>query len=437
MKRCCSLWVVAALLWGTVGCAPGAGPSDQGTRPPVASTEQPSPVSGADPMPESLPPEESGENTEVPNAGTEPPLSRFPEQRITLMAVGDVMVHDEQLEAALLPDQVSYDFSPSFSHVAPIFQEADWVVGNLETTLAGRDMRFSGYPMFNSPDSLADTLKQIGFTAMTTANNHSMDRKEPGVLRTIEQLDRVGMLHTGTFRDETSRNQPLILTKDDFTMAVLAYTYGTNGIPIPQGKDYLVNLIDHELIKQDIARARETGADLVTVALHFGNEYQRMPSPKQKETAALCIQYGADLVLGAHPHVLQPYEWKTVTLENGQTHTGFIAYSLGNFISAQRREYKDVGAILKLTLFKGENGEAHVEQAEWIPTYVHYYRKNGKRQYVIYPVSQTLAAVQQGQKDPVLTKEVLAYLNRLDKEIQIHLDSLEKRKEKEKEKEAS
>lgn len=421
-----------ALAWGVWGCAPSTGTPHPPAAvapsvPTSAATPAASPVTSDTEAGREPPPAEGGPLPSAERAGGhEPPPSRFPEQRITLMAVGDIMVHDEQLEAARLPDGSNYDFAPFFNQVAPIFQEADWLIGNLETTLAGAELKYTGYPMFNSPDSLADTLKQLGFTALTTANNHSLDRREAGVLRTIEALDRAGIQHTGTFRDEASRNQPLLLTKDGFTLALIAYTYGTNGIPIPKGKPYLVNLIDPALIKADIARAREAGVDLVAVALHFGNEYQRQPSAAQREIAGLCIQYGADLVLGAHPHVVQPYEWKTVTLESGMSHNGLIAYSLGNFISAQRRDYKDVGVILKLTLHKGENGEASLEEAEWIPTYVHYYRKNGKRQYVIYPVSLTLAAVQQGQKDPALTKEVLNTLHRLEKEMKLHLDSLQK-----------
>jgi poly-gamma-glutamate capsule biosynthesis protein CapA/YwtB (metallophosphatase superfamily) len=356
---------------------------------------------------------------------TPPPVkeeeSRFPETRVSVMAVGDIMVHDQQLEGAWNAANKSYDFLPSFQHVQPLFQEADWVIGNLETTLTGQEARYSGYPMFNSPESLAKTLIDVGFTAVSTANNHSLDRKEKGVLGTIEHLDQVGLLHTGTFRSPQERDEPLMLSKDGLTMGMLSYSYGTNGIPIPEGKSYLVNLIDPALIKKDIARAREKGADLVAVSLHFGDEYKRMPNAFQKQIAEQCLQFGADLILGHHPHVVQPFEWKTVTLEDGQQHKGLIAYSLGNFISAQRWDYKDVGAILKLTLYKGENGEASIENAEMIPTYVYYSKKNGKRSYVIYPVPQTLAKLQNGAKDVNVSKEAIQYMKQLNEEIPVHV----------------
>lgn len=408
--RCGALSIVLALAM-VAGCVP---PNTQLKEP---NTVHPPPV---------LPPATIAPVTEQvshePSPAPEEAASRFPETRVSVMAVGDIMVHDQQLEGAWNAADQSYDFLPSFVHVQPLFQEADWVIGNLETTLTGREARYSGYPMFNTPESLAQTLLDVGFTAVSTANNHSLDRKEAGVLKTIEHLDQVGLLHTGTFRNPQERDEPLMLSKDGLSLALLSYTYGTNGIPIPEGKPYLVNLIDHELMKKDIARAREKGADLVAVALHFGDEYKRLPNAFQKQTAESALQYGADLILGAHPHVVQPYEWKTVTLADGQVHKGLIAYSLGNFISSQRWDYKDVGAILKLTLHKGENGEASIEHAEMIPTYVYFSRKNGKRSYVIYPVPQTLEKLKNGEKDVHVSKEAIQYMNRLQQEIPVHVN---------------
>ena len=421
-----SLALVTALCATLVSaCTPPFVKTEQGGSPQQANAAQESkapveqppaqiPVSAKPPASSAdLPPERS------PFEGGAYP-SRFPEERVTLMAVGDIMVHDQQLEAAWSPQTKSYDFHPSFVHVKPLFQEADWVIGNLETTLAGSEARYSGYPMFNSPESLATVLKEIGVTAVSTANNHSLDRKEQGVLQTIAHLDEAGILHTGTFRSAEERSQPLLLQKGNVTLALLSYTYGTNGIPIPEGKPYLVNLIDPTLIKQDIEAARNMGADLVAVALHFGEEYSRLPNEKQKQTAELCLQYGADLILGSHPHVVQPYEWKTVIREDGTEHKGLIAYSLGNFISAQRWDYKDVGAILKLTLYKGGKGEAAIESVELIPTYVYFYRKDGKRNYVIYPVPQTLEKWDRGERDPYLSQEALAYMRQLAKELPVH-----------------
>ncbi|MGG1661718.1 CapA family protein [Brevibacillus sp. NRS-1366] len=423
MKKKWCLWVVVLAL----GCTSAAGCVQ-----PVAKQEMPytAPAPNVIPTDPALPSPlaQQIEDSTKASVGEKPallvePSSRFPEQRITVMAVGDIMVHQEQMDAAWNEATKTYDFRPFFTNVEPLFRQADWIIGNLETTMSGSGAKYSGYPMFNSPEILASTLKEVGFTAVSTANNHSLDRKEQGVRQTIKYLDEAGILHTGTFASPEERDEPLLLHKDGFTLGLLSYTYGTNGIPIPQGKDYLINLISPELIKKDIARAREKGADLVAVALHFGEEYQRLPNDAQKKTAELCLLYGADLILGAHPHVVQPYEWKTVKLEDGSEHTGLITYSLGNFISAQRWDYKDVGTILKLTLHKSESGEASIEDAEMIPTYVHFYRKNGKRHYVIYPVPQTLAKLQNKEKDPTLTKEAINYMIRLQKEMPVHVDT--------------
>lgn len=368
--------------------------------------------------------EVSAQQEATPASSTPPPpVVPAVDQRITLMTVGDIMVHDEQLEAAWNAKSKTYQFQPFFAKVQPILKQGDLVIGNLETTLAGADMRFSGYPQFNSPDSLATTLKQAGFTALTTANNHSLDRREKGVIRTLDALKRAGLPSTGTFRSPQERLQPLILEKKGIKLALLAYSYGTNGIPLPKGKPYLVNLIQPALIKQDIARAKQAGADFVAIALHFGNEYQRMPSDFQRKTARQCLIDGADFIIGHHPHVVQPYEWQTVTLPGGKVKKGLILYSLGNFISAQRSDYKDIGAIAKITLLKDKNGTALVENAEIIPTYVHYYRQAGKRNYVIYPIAQTLQAKGK-QNDPQLTLQLYRLLERYNKEMSVHVNKL-------------
>lgn len=360
---------------------------------------------------------------DIPPNSNETYVPPMMDQRITLMAVGDIMVHQEELEAAWDSQRKIYNFQPFFVRVAPLFKEADLVIGNLETTLAGQSAKYTGYPQFNSPESLAATLKQIGFTAVTTANNHSLDRREAGVASTIAFLDQAGLQHTGTFRNAEERDQPLLLEKNGIKLALLSYSYGTNGIAIPEGKAYLVNLIQPFLIQKDIAAARAQGADLVAVALHFGAEYQRMPNDWQKKIADQCILYGADLIVGAHPHVLQPYEWRTVSLGDGTKRTGFVLYSLGNFISAQRRDYKDIGAIAKLKILKRITGETLLEGVEMIPTYVHYYRAQGKRHYVIYPLSQTIAASTMG-KDPLLSKQIYQAMNKIYRETLAHLASL-------------
>ena len=200
-------------------------------------------------------------------------------RKVTVMAVGDIMMHGSNIRCGYDHKTKTYDFSPYFEHVTPVFKDADWVLGNLETRLAGKDARYTGYPLFNAPDELASALKKTGFTMVTTANNHCLDRRKAGVIATNRVLDKAGLLHTGSFESQKDHDRVRILKKNGLKMAVLAYTYGTNGLPIPKGDDYLVNLIDFTRIKEDLVRAKAKRPDFIACAIHFGNEYARKAQP--------------------------------------------------------------------------------------------------------------------------------------------------------------
>ena len=185
-------------------------------------------------------------------------------------------------------------------------------------------------------------------------------------------------------------------------MALLAYTYGTNGIPIPSKKDYLVALIDKQRISKDIAKARQMGADIVTVALHFGTEYRRTPDKNQKKWVLHCLQAGADIVLGSHPHVVQPYEVFELTEKSGKKRKAIAIYSLGNFISNQRQKYRALGLILNIRVRKTwPEGATSIVGVSALPTWVHRYQQGAKRRYRILPLERTLAS----KNDPLLTRD--------------------------------
>jgi poly-gamma-glutamate capsule biosynthesis protein CapA/YwtB (metallophosphatase superfamily) len=263
--------------------------------------------------------------------------------RLSLLFVGDIMQHDSNIAAAYNPVSKRYDYSACFEYVAPIVRAADLAIGNLELTLAGSP--YKGYPQFSAPDALAIELKRIGFDVLVTANNHSLDRRKKGVERTVRVLDSLQLLHTGTFIDSTVRanTYPLVIESNGFKLSVLNYTYGTNGIPVT--KPTIVNLIDTVQIKLDLAQARAQKTDAIIVFMHWGDEYQSLPNSMQKKLAKLLFREGAKLVIGAHPHVLQPMEWNK---ERDQ----LVAYSLGNFISGQRPRYRDGGAMVWVDLQK-------------------------------------------------------------------------------------
>jgi poly-gamma-glutamate capsule biosynthesis protein CapA/YwtB (metallophosphatase superfamily) len=204
---------------------------------------------------------------------------------------------------------------------------------------------YKGYPQFSAPDALAFALRDAGMDVLVTANNHSVDRGRKGVDRTIQLLDSAGILHTGTFRDTVDRmnDYPMLLEKNGVKLALLNYTYGTNGIPVT--KPNVVNLIDTAVIRKDMVKAKEANPDLIVVFTHWGLEYQSQPSKEQKRLTEFCFQLGAHVVMGSHPHVIQPMEWRK---EKNQ----LVVYSLGNFVSGQRDRYKNGGAMVRMDFSK-------------------------------------------------------------------------------------
>lgn len=302
--------------------------------------------------------------------------------KISFSAVGDLMCHSVQYKYA--KKDSGYDFSENFEIIKDFFHASDFTIGNLETVLAGNEKGYSGYPLFNSPDEYLYAIKDAGFDFLVTANNHSLDKGKKGLLRTINKIREVELSHTGTFKSINERDSIIVINKNGISFTLLAYSYGTNGIPIPKGEDFLINLIDTTLIKSDISKAKQNNIDLIIVYFHFGNEYQREPSAYQKNIVKQTIKYGADIIIGSHPHVPQQLEYfKT---NNRKLDSGFVAYSLGNFISNQRWRYSDGGPILNFTIGKDfVRDSLFLEDVTIIPTWVFKGNRNGNLDYVILP----------------------------------------------------
>jgi poly-gamma-glutamate synthesis protein (capsule biosynthesis protein) len=314
--------------------------------------------------------------------------------RVSLAVVGDIVMHMPQVEAALLPGG-GYDFKDVFKEVKPIIEQADIALCNFETTISTPQRGYSGYPCFKSPEAILEALKFAGFDVATTANNHAFDAGEFGVVNTCDKLDQYGLLHTGRARSAEERDKVLMVSANQIKIAVVAYTYGTNGMEGAIRKDrlpYMVNLwTDMEVVKKDIQKARKAGSDVVVACVHWGNEYVRKPDEVQKHAAAQFLEAGADIVFGSHPHVLQPMERRTVTRE-GKDRDAFVIYSLGNFISNQRHEttrYTDSGIILNLEVIKDlDSGEVSLGQITYVPTWVDRYTSGGKFRYRVLPVGR-------------------------------------------------
>ncbi len=308
----------------TAGMWPPAGPG----RPPAPTPE------AASPPP---PPPEPGRTTATACRPQDP-------RGLTLMAVGDIMAHTPVTNSARQPDG-SYDFRPHFQYVRPLFQNADLVLGNLETPLAGG--AYSGYPLFNAPDDLAPSLRWAGFSALNLANNHSLDRGWKGLARTAEVVDDNGFLYLGAFRSAEDRAKPRLFSAGGVTVGLLGYTYGVNqgALKYPDRETWRLNVAAPDLMAADLSALQAAGADFTVVNIHFGEEYQRRPNARQLAVVDGLFEAGADLVIGHHPHVVQP---GLIRQEAGGGRAA--VFSLGNFISNQRDRYTDQGLMVTAQL---------------------------------------------------------------------------------------
>ncbi len=305
----------------------------------------------------------------------------FEDSSISLFFVGDLMGHQPMISAAKISDSNKYEYSHWFQYIKPFIENHDFAIANLEVVLGGEP--YTGYPQFSSPDSYADAAKKSGFDFMITANNHSLDRYKKGLERTIDVLDQLKIEHTGTFKDQKSRdeNYPFIKTLKNKKIAILNFTYGTNGLKVELPN--IVNEIDTVQIKKDIKKAKSLKADFILITIHWGSEYQRNYNASQSELAQWLCDEGADAIIGMHPHVVQPME--ILHPKYNKTKNIPVAYSLGNYVSNQRDRYKNGGIGVGLEL-KIKNGEIVFNDWNYLPFWVHL-GGNPKGYYVI-PVSE-------------------------------------------------
>ena len=281
--------------------------------------------------------------------------------------VGDIMAHKQQLETAETKDASgakSWNFTPQFRRVKPLFGDA-LVVGNLETTFSGPEKGYAGYPSFNTPDSLVDALNDLGVHVVTLANNHILDRGAEGARRTVRVLDRARIRWTGLGLDDVPRNDALLIERDGLRWAFLNYSYGSNRTLA--SSDVHLNVISESAVVQGMARARALNPDLIVACFHWGDEYRFVPSAAQRKAAETALAHGAHLVIGTHPHVLQPME---VRFGDG-AEARFIAWSLGNFVSFQRTLPRERSCILAVDVVKpSEGGRAQLVRVSVAPTRV-------------------------------------------------------------------
>lgn len=267
---------------------------------------------------------------------------------LTLVFAGDIMGHDDQITTAYDPATKTYNYETTFRYVKPYIEQADIAIGNLEVTLAGPP--YKGYPCFSSPDALGRAALDAGFDILLTANNHCLDRNKPGLERTINVLDTFPTIFTGTFKDQKQRDitYPLIIEKNNIRLAILNYTYATNGIEVQEPN--VVNYMNEKIIKEDVDKARLADPDYIIVTLHWGVEYERTENANQRKLAESLLNYGVDAVIGGHPHVVQPI--REYYYNEDSSNYNIVVYSLGNFVSNQRGRYKNGGILFEMKLMK-------------------------------------------------------------------------------------
>lgn len=321
-----------------------------------------------------------------------------------LSVVGDIMVHDYQYNEAYHSQTGEYDFMHNFQDMKKYFSGSDFIIGNFETTLGGPEKSPSDFPMFSTPDSFLNAVKDAGFNILTTANNHCMDTFQSGLERTLEKLDEYGIDHMGTYRSQEERDKILIKEANGIKFAFLSYTYGTNGIKVPE--PYLVNLLDEGLIQSDIQNAKEQGAEIIVVMPHMGIEYETQPREEFKRWADMMFQAGADIILASHPHVLQPMEYHEIENGDGTKRTGFVIYSLGNFISSQTTPPRNASIVLHIKVEKTNNEKPIIKDVSFVPIWTQFRGTDGKDHFVVRSVYEMLTLPKQEQNALLRQKDI-------------------------------
>ncbi|KPK83826.1 MAG: hypothetical protein AMS27_11805 [Bacteroides sp. SM23_62_1] len=322
--------------------------------------------------------------------------------RLRILFTGDIMGHDAQIAAAMDPDSGGYNYHSCFDYLKPFIEQADIAVGNLEVTFGGPP--YKGYPQFSSPDELGVALKETGFDILVNANNHALDRGKEGLERTITTLRQQSLIMTGSFESQYQRDlrYPLLVEKNNILLAILNYTYGTNSLEVSPPN--IVNYIDTSMIHDDIQKALAAEPDFLIACLHWGNEYEREENKSQEELAQFLFKEGVNVIIGSHPHVVQPV--RIYINEKDSMPSRLVVYSLGNFISNQRDRYRDGGIIFELELVK--TNKTSITGYTYLPVWVYKRDEDGKNLFRLIPANasdQVMELYNLSEEDRQLCKQ--------------------------------
>ncbi|MFV0589421.1 CapA family protein [Bacteroides reticulotermitis] len=341
---------------------------------------------------------------------TESALSSFSSDTLQLLFVGDLMQHQGQINAARTA--IGYDYSTCFEYVEKEIKQADFSIANLEVTLGGKP--YTGYPAFSAPDEFLSSIKAAGFNVLVTANNHSLDRGAKGLERTVQLLDSFQLAHTGVFinPEERERSVPLILEKKGFRIALLNYTYGTNGIVVTPPN--IVNYIDTAIIARDIEKSISLSPDAIIACMHWGDEYMSLPNKEQVFLADWLLSKGVSHVIGSHPHVVQPIEVRQDSLTNDKH---LVVYSLGNFISNMSARRTDGGLMVRMELVK--DSTARLSKCEYSLVWTARPVQSGRKNHQLLPVNLPIDSIPLNARNSlkIFTNDARTLFNRHNKGI--------------------
>ena len=306
--------------------------------------------------------------------------SKASEHTMSLLFIGDIMGHQSQINAAFDKKSKEYKYGTTFDKVSSIIKSYDFSLANLEVTLSGTS--YSGYPHFASPKSLVVAAKDAGIDVCFTANNHACDKGKKGIKKTIKVLNDLKMKHTGTFSKKSDReeNNLMILEKDNIRVGLLNYTEHTNWVPTPKG--VFVNRMDVAKMISDINQTASKKLDKLILMLHWGDEYKHFPKMKYVNLAKELFDAGVDIIIGSHPHVLQPMHYSKATKKSKEK---LIYYSLGNFVSDQRRRYRNGGGLAGIVIGKKE-GKSYIKNQGFHLVWVNKYKKEEHNIFEVLPV---------------------------------------------------
>lgn len=330
---------------------------------------------------------------------------------LSLLFAGDLMQHQTQIDAALTTN--GYDYSSYFRYIKDEISSVDLAIGNLEVTLGGKPYR--GYPAFSAPDEYLASIHDAGFDVLIIANNHCLDSGRKGLERTIHLLDSLNIPHAGTYINATEREKqyPLMLEKNGFRIALLNYTYGTNGIKVTSPN--IVNYIDTTIIAKDIQASKEKNPDAIIACMHWGIEYESLPNKEQIFLTDWLLQKGVTHVIGSHPHVVQPMEVRQDSL-TGNKH--LVVYSLGNFISNMSARRTDGGLMVKMELVK--DSTTRLNHCEYSLVWTARPVQSGWKNHTLIPVNMPVESLPVNTRNPlkIFTNDARALFSKHNRGIE-------------------